>query len=443
MLPLLLGLAAAAEPLTRAELHVLDNGLTVLIEPDTRTDEVVIGVRYNVGSRDERDGERGCAHLFEHLMFEATANVPNNAFDEWLTAAGGWNNAWTSEDDTFYYMSIPSGALELGLFLESDRMAFLEAGIDPANVANQRDVVLQERSEGYAEPRGRDWDALSRLLYPPGHPYHVPVIGTVADVKGFEPEAVASFWRRHYRPRNAVLFVVGNVDPAAALARVQHWFSDVPDPGPSEPRATAAPIEPSRRDGLLHDEVEERTVYLAWPTVPAAHPDAAALELASWILNGGRGTRLDDRLYYRSGLADDLGAYSATTDLLSQFVVYLTSSSTPLPRLQRLALAEIDRLARTGPTDDELVRAKRTVRSSTLDTLEDNVDRADLLVRCLEQRGDPNCVEAELAAYDAVTAADVQRVLTAWLKPEHRVTLSIVPPDDHGALPGATPVELP
>ncbi len=443
MTSLLLGLALAADPLTHAELHTLDNGLRVLIERDARTDEVVVGVRYDVGSHDEVDGEHGCAHLFEHLMFEGSANVPTNAFDQWLTDAGGWNNAWTSEDDTFYYMSIPSGALDLGLFLESDRMGFLDSGLVIENVENQQDVVLQERSEGYADPHGRDWDAMSRLMYPAGHPYHVPVIGTVADIEGFEVGQVADFWRRHYRPSNALLFVVGNVDPDTTLKRIEHWFSDVPDTGPPGARPAPEPLEAVRRDGMIEDDVEDRTIYMAWPTVPSGHPDAYALEVLSWILDGGRGTRLADKLYYRSNLSSDMGAYAFSSDLSSQFVITATSQRTPLTKLDKVVRKELAKLAKTGPDEAELERARIMIRNGILEVTEDKVERAETLMRCVEQYGQPNCLEQELEAYAAVSAEDIQRVLTTWLTSDRYVTLSVVPKGDMGFIQDALPMELP
>src|SRR5690606_22718507 len=173
-----------------ASVHTLDNGLVVILEEDHRTDQVALHLHYGVGARDELPGEYGCAHLFEHVMFEGSANVGPNQFDALLTGAGGWNNAYTSEDETAYYLALPSGALDLALFLESDRMAFLDAGLTQGNLENQQAVVLQERDQGYAEPNGRDFDALTRLAFPEGHPYHHPVIGTVDDVSGFRLDAV-------------------------------------------------------------------------------------------------------------------------------------------------------------------------------------------------------------------------------------------------------------
>ena len=443
MLPALL-LSALAAPLdSHATVHTLPNGLVVLLEEDHRADQIALHLRYGVGSHDERPGERGCAHLFEHLMFEGSKNVPNNAFDEQLTAAGGWNNAYTTEDVTAYHMAFPSGAADLALFLESDRMGFLDAGLDQKNLENQQGVVLQERYQGYEEPHGRDWDALTRLVYPEGHPNHVPVIGMVADVEGFTLDGVRDFWRRHYRPRNGVLAVVGNFDSADMLARVESWFSDVPDPGP--PGVRAAPVAPDAavRHGRLTDQVSDRTVYLAWPTTEAYTDDAFALDVLSWVLDNGHGTRLDDAVYYDHPIANGVSAWTSTGDTAGMFVVQLSSERTPLKKLVAATIAELQRLVDQPPTADELLRVQRSVHGIYEDTLDDPVDHAEQLTECWAHYGEPNCVGKELARYEAVTSARLVDVTKRYLLARAPHTLSVVPEGDKHALPGATDVELP
>jgi zinc protease len=445
-----LTVARAAEPLALpASVETLDNGLTVILLEDHRTDTVALHLSFGVGSRDERQGERGCAHLFEHLMFEGSRNVPQDKFDEWLSAAGGDNNAWTSEDETAYFMNFPSGAMDVALFLESDRVGFLDAGLVQGNLENQQRVVLQERAESYAEPNGRDQDSLSRLFWPESHPYHHPVIGTVADIEGFQLDAVKSFWEDHYRPRNAVLALVGNFDKARALEQVKWWFSDVPDRGPPldrGPKTLPAQITPEstrQRAGVVEDDVEERTLYLAWPTVDELHADVPALELLSYILSGGQGTRLDGPLYFESKLASDVGAYHGPSDLAGQFVIYVSSPSTPLLKLQSRVDKQVQALIKKPPTQAEVDRARLQIRGYVLDILERPGLKAQVLVDCFRQKGTPDCLQEEDARYRAVTPADIQRVAAQYLSPGP-VTLSIVPrKDSASALPGSVPVELP
>lgn len=428
---------------TEASVVTLANGLTVILEESRRTDTVALHLRFGVGSRDERDGERGCAHLFEHLMFEGSANVPGSSFDTWLTQAGGSNNAWTSEDTTAYHMTFPSGASELALFLESDRLGFLSSGVTEENVANQRAVVLQERAEGYAAPHGRDWDAFSRLLWPVGHPYHVPVIGTVADVDGFTVEGTRDFWQRHYRPDNVILALVGNFDAAEMQERVAFWFSDVPaKPAQERPRAPLPPPA-TAGNGVLEDAIEDWGLWMGWATPDARHPDAAALQVLSYILSYGRGTRLDDALYFEKRIANETWAWLSPGELSSPFLLYAGAVKPRIPRMAAVMEDVLADIIARPPTEDELKRTHAVMLAAWLDSLESPEDRAEHLTDCMAWYGKPDCLADAWAEVAAVTAEDVVRVTQTWLTPERRTTLSVIPQGRGGALPGARPVELP
>ncbi len=441
------GPALASDPLTlEVATEVLDNGLTVIVAEDHRTDSVALHITYGVGSRDEVDGEHGCAHLFEHLMFEGSANVPTNAFDDWLTAAGGDNNAWTSTDETAYHMVFPSGALDLALFLESDRLGFLDAGLDQDNLTNQQSVVLQERYQGFAEPHGRDWDALARLMYPPGHPYHVPVIGTVADVEGFSLDQVLGFWDRHYRTQNAVLVLVGHVETGVALERVRHWFSDVPDRGEPVARSVVPDALPDvPREGYITDKVEDRSVTLAWRTVPETHADSAALDILGWVLSGGRGTRLDDRMYYESRLTTEVGAGSYTQQLDGEFVMWAATDRKKPEKLVKVAQSVLDDLFVDPPTEDEIDRARRMIKADLLDQLELPRLKAGQIAWCQVTWGTvEDCLVKDWQRYEAVSPIDLLRVAGEYLTPERRTVLTVVAEDDVGVVPdGAVLVEVP
>jgi len=433
-----------ALPSLSPAVHTLDNGLTVIIERHARTDEVALYVKYRVGARDELPREKGLAHLFEHLMFERSAHVPQDGFDTLLTAAGGWNNAYTSHDETVYHMVVPSGALDLALFLESDRMGFLDAGLDAANLDNQRGVVLQERATGFDQPYGKVWDLLQMTVATGEHPSRISPIGTVADVEAFDLPLVRAFWERHCTPQNAVLVIVGNVDPDATLARVTHWFSDVPAraaPAPRPGLPAGWTFEPM--NVVLEDNVDDRRVLIAWPTVPATHPDAPALEILSDILSNGRGTRIDDRLYYDANLATETGAWQEGGELDGAFIVLAASPRTPLPRLVKALDRELARVVDQGVSAAEVERAARGRIFGLLDATETVDARAETLLACHDAHGTPDCLAAEVDAYRAVTADDVRRVARTWLDPRRRSTLSVVPRGDAGALPGATPLELP
>lgn len=448
MIVLLTGLAMAAGTSTPelfktgATVTTLPNGLTVVVEEQRRTDVVALHLRYGVGSRDQGAGQGGTAHLFEHLMFEGSAHVPQNMFDTWLTTAGGQNNAWTSSDETAYHMTFPSGALDLGLFLESDRMGFLDAGLTEENLKNQQDVVLRERAEGYAAPHGRDWDALTVLLYPEGHPYHSPVIGTEADIRGFSLEATQAFWQAHYRPRNAVLAVVGNVSAEAAVSAVSRWFGDVPDPGPATPRGTAPSMPDRATNGLLEDAVEDWTLYVAWPGPTRFSAEEPALDLLMEVLSGGRGTRLDDALYYEGKLATEVWGGFFSGDLGGPILLVATAPKPSLKKIAKKMDRLLDEIARTPPTPAELERARIALLSGLLDQLEEPAGRANWLADCQAAFGRPDCLPELWSRFQAVTPEDVSKAAATWMVDARRVTLSVVPQDKGGALPGAERVEL-
>ncbi len=420
----------------------LPNGLVVVLDENKRTDEVALWLHYGVGARDERPGEFGCAHLFEHMMFEGSKNVPGTSFDDWLTAAGGSNNAYTSEDETAYYQTFPSGALDLALMIESDRMAFLDAGLTQPNLDNQQSVVLQERARGFDQPNGRDWDALSVLQFPVEHPYGHSVIGTIDDVSNFELDAVTDFWKRHYRPSNGILVLSGNIDAAHAKQRVEFWFKDVEDkdaPG----RAERVDFAFSPRNGMLDDDVEDRTLYLSWGTVPHGHPDGAALDLLSYVLSYGRGTRLSDALYYDSKLATDEFVYNYPMEHEGVFIVGATTTKGSLKPLRKAVGKVVDELVANPPSADELERARRAKRASMLDNLEAPLDRAGELAWCQRVHGRPDCFDDEWKAAKAVTTDDLVRVAQTYFTDERLTTLSVVPRGGKGVLAGAVPVELP
>ena len=437
--------ALASEPLleTDATVITLDNGLRVVLEEQRRTDVVALHLRMGVGARDEGAGELGCAHLFEHLMFEGSENVQGGQFDSLLTAAGGSNNAWTSMDITAYHMTFPAGASDLALYLESDRFGFLSAGVTEENVANQRGVVLQERAEGYASPHGRDWDAFNRLIWPEGHPYHVPIIGTVSDIESFSVQGTQDFWGKHYRSQNAVLTLVGNFDTAEMEERVRWWFSDVPDRGDAIARAADVALPDRAINGVIEDRIEDWGLWVGWTTPDRLHEDAVGLEILSHIMSYGRGTRLDDALYYSRDLASETWAWLDDGDVGSAFVIYVAANKSKIAKMNKLIDKVIASISKKPPTEAEMSRAKAAIRASMLSSLEQPEGRAEWLADCLADYGKPDCMADRLAAYEAVTAEDIVRVTEQWLTDSRRVTLSVIPEGGDGALPDAVTVELP
>jgi len=240
--PLLVLLAGAAPASPAARLSVpyemfrLPNGLTVIVHEDHSAPVVSVNCYYHVGSGRETPGRTGFAHLFEHLMFEGSKHVPEGMFDRWLEAVGGDNNGTTNEDRTEYWENAPANALEMPLFLESDRMGFLLDNLTPTTVDGQRDVVKNERRQSLEnQPYGKVEDALPPALFPPGHPYSWPVIGSMADLSAASDEDVKDFFRRWYGPANASLVIAGDVTAADARKLAEKWFADVPKSAAVDP----------------------------------------------------------------------------------------------------------------------------------------------------------------------------------------------------------------
>lgn len=438
--------APAVDPLrVDARTEVLGNGLTIVVEAQPLRPEVAVQLHVRVGARDEAPGEGGCAHLFEHLMFEGSAHAPGRTFDTATASVGVVNNAYTTADATVYTNLLTREALDRVLFLESDRLGYL-APLSPEALANQQDVVLQERAESYDAPYGREADALTRLLWPEGHPYHSPVIGTVEAIRSFDAEAARAFHRRAYSPGNAVLVIVGDVDPDEALRAARRWFAELP-PGEGRlrrPAAAEVPWAPARVDGLLEDNVEGWSVSLAWPAPPQGHPDALALELATYLLSDGRGTRLDDALLFDRRRANDAAAWLSPGELGSELVLWAeTHRRRGLPRLAQRLEAELLGLELAPPGPEELERAKRALRDDLVIALGDVESRAEHLGACVSRGRAPDCFLADLATVQALSAEAIGAAVRAHAVPASRRSLSVVPLGRGGALPGAEVVTLP
>src|SRR5436190_20544034 len=281
--------AAAPKPAAKTGLDIpytqftLPNGLHVILHEDHTVPLVTVNVWYHVGSAREKPGRTGFAHLFEHLMFMGSAHAKYGDFDQLLEAAGGTNNASTAEDRTNYYIDVPSNALDLALFLESDRMAYLIDAMSPKTVDAQRDVVKNERRENYENaPYGMASIEIAQMLYPEGHPYRWPTIGYMEDLTAASYEDVLEFFRKYYQPANASLVVAGDINMAEARAKVEKWFADVkPGPGPVPPIDYPHPMVSAVTRKTIQDRVQLPRLYLDWITPAHFQPGDAELDVVS------------------------------------------------------------------------------------------------------------------------------------------------------------------
>ena len=274
-------LAAAPLPLHAARLSVpyemfrLSNGLTVIVAEDHSAPVASVNLWYHVGSARETPGRTGFAHLFEHLMFEGSKHVPEGAFDRWLEAVGGDNNGSTETDRTNYWENVPSNAVEVALFLESDRMGWLLDAMGPGSVDGQRDVVKNERRQSVENrPYGRVEDVMPGALFPKGHPYSWSVIGSMADLSAASYDDVVGFFKKWYGPANASLVIAGDVDAKTVRAEVEKWFGEIPKSEPVEPLVARPVVLRGEKRLVLEDRVQLPRLYLAWITPPAYSPSA-------------------------------------------------------------------------------------------------------------------------------------------------------------------------
>lgn len=436
VLMMLLASAAQAQVETRIAVpyqsFVLPNGLTVILHEDHTTPTVGVNVYYHVGSGREKPGRTGFAHLFEHLMFEGSGHVPEGAFDEWLEAAGGTNNGSTNSDRTNYYEDVPSNALELALFLESDRMAYLLSAMSPETVDGQRDVVKNERRQSYENrPYGMAFLTIFENLYPPDHPYSWPTIGSQEDLSAASYEDVVEFFSKYYVPSNASLSIAGDIDMAEARALVEKWFSDVP-PGPPVPPVDApvAYLTQEKRI-LLEDRVQLPRLYMAWLSPAIYTPGDAELDVLTSILSDGKNSRLYKRLVYDLQIAQDVSAVQFSRQLGSAFGIIATArAGHDLDELERVIQEELDRIKTEEPTQREVARAINQYEAGFLDGLErvgGFGGKADRLNMYYTYTGNPDYFNEDLSRYKALDPSDISSVARSYLRDGGRVILSVVP----------------
>jgi zinc protease len=421
--------AAAQEVGIPYHRYELPNGLQLIVHEDHTVPTAAVDVWYHVGSGYEQPGRTGFAHLFEHLMFMGSEHVPPGQFDNLLESAGAENNGSTTPDRTNYYEVMPSNAVPVALWLEADRMGGLLATMTQEKLDLQRDVVKNERRQSYENrPYGMFWETAAAALYPKGHPYSWSTIGSMADLSAASLEDVKSFFRRYYAPNNAVLVVAGDVQPDSVHARVQRYFSWIPRGEPVQrPDLPVPPIEETKYI-TLEDQVTLPQLNMICRGTKAFAPGDAALSALASILTDGKTSRLYRRLVYDEQIAQSVTAFHDSQLLSGDFYLRIMGKEDAgLERLQREALEEIAKLAASGPTAEELQRVKSSVETQVVSGLQTALGKADQLNRYTYYTGDPDHLAEELAAYRALTPADIQRAAQEYLAGKNRVVISIVP----------------
>ena len=410
------------------ETYALPNGLTVILSPDKTTPTVAVNVWYKVGSKNEAVGRTGFAHLFEHVMFTGSGNVPYGLHDKLTEGVGGSNNGTTNNDRTTYFETVPSNYLESALWLEADRMGYLLDTLDLAKLNAQRDIVKNERRQGMDnQPYGRAEEILSRATYPASHPYSWSVIGSMEDLSAASEEDVKNFFRLYYAPNNAYLSIVGDFETAQAKAWVTKYFGDIARGKPIT-RPKVEPVTLGAEKRLVYeDRVQVPRAYILWPTIGEQHDDRFALDVLSTILTGARTARITKALVYDEQAAASAQAYQSTNEDVGDFVIMLTPRpGHTLTSLEAATDGIIERLKKEGPTAEEIQKAIAGEELGFVSNLESNLGKAFQLADGAGYHGDAGYFRTAYKKTLSVTAEDVKRVANKYLT-SGRVVLSIVP----------------
>jgi zinc protease len=414
-----------------SERYTLDNGLRVVLSPDPGSALVSLNLWYGVGSRNEAPGRTGLAHLFEHMMFQGSEHVPKGGHFEIIERAGGSLNGSTWYDRTNYYETLPAHHLELALWLESDRMGWLLPALTQEKLDNQRDVVKNEKRQRHDDVPYGDWDErMQRLVFPPDHPYHHPVIGSMEDLDAASVADVASFFETFYAPNNAVLTLVGGFDPPQALDLVRRWFGEIPG-GRTIP-AVPGVLDPGARLGTTIREtvvaqVPLPRVIVAFRIPPRTDPRFHAADVATALLASGRSSRLYRSLVRERRVAKDVVAYAfPLVTGATMMIAWATGISGKSPaELEHALLEEIEGLALV--TDEEVARAMALVETSLARSLGRAETRADLLSMFEMQFGDADLANSEMQRLREVTPERIREFGSEFLNDDNLAVLTFEP----------------
>ena len=414
------------------ERHTLDNGLKVVLHRDRSLPLVALNIWYHVGSKNESPGRTGFAHLFEHMLFQGSQNVGTNDHFRYVQQAGGVANGSTWYDRTNYYEVLPAHCLDIGLWLESDRMGFFLEAITQEKLDNQREVVINERRQKMDnQPYGRAFERLHQLLYRDGHPYSWPVIGYVEDLTAATLGDVREFFETFYVPRNAVLTLAGDIDYDRALARIERYFGAIPGGRRPEPPK----VPPSRLDRevreVMEDDVQMPRVYMAYHAPPVGDDRWYAADLLTAAMTGGKSSLMYEDLVVRRQLAQDVGCYLFPTEATATFAVISTARPGVDPA--RLEAALVEHLARAAAEPLAAEHFERALNQQLTDfygQLQTLDKRADLLSLYTTYFDDPAGVARQVDRYRSLSADDVMAFAARRLGIDQRAVVTVVPRAD-------------
>ena len=433
----------------------LANGLRVIVHTDRKAPIVAVNLWYHVGSKNEQPGRTGFAHLFEHLMFQGSENHKAEYFEPYELVGVTDQNGTTNQDRTNYFQNVPTTALDMALWMESDRMGHLLGAIDQKSLDEQRGVVQNEKRQGENQPYGRRISAkIFEALYPAGHPYSWQTIGSMADLDAATLDDVKTWFKSWYGPNNAVLVLAGDIDLKTAKQKVTEYFGDIPASATLADMPTNIPKRDKDTRETVPDRVPQVRIYRAWPVAELGSKDATLLDLFAQVLGGSASSRFDTRLVHGNKIADNASAYAWSSELSGTFFLVATvKDGVDAAKVEKTLDEELQRLIAEGPTAEELERAKVTTRAGFVRGIErigGFGGKSDVLAQCAVYTGKPDCYKTDLADIDAATPASVRAVAKKWLgvgshtlvvQPSETPASSL--PETAQAAPASKPAEIP
>ncbi len=419
LLAVTVGRADESEVHIPYEKFVLDNGLTLIVHEDRKAPIVAFNIWYHVGSKNERSGKTGFAHLFEHLMFNGSENYNDDWFKVLNRIGGTGVNGTTSFDRTNYFQNVPTTALDTVLWLESDRMGHLLGAIDQARLDEQRGVVQNEKRQNENQPYGRVWSEMFADLFPDGHPYQWLPIGSMEDLDAASLDDVQDWFRTYYGPDNAVIVIAGDIDAETAYSKVQQYFGSIPPGPPLTKPERWVPKRTGSQRAVMQDRVPQARLYKVWVMPEWGSDDAAYLDLAASVLGSGKNSRLYERLVYRDQIATDVAAFAYPLEIAGLFVLSATAQpGQDLGEVERVMDEELQRFLDKGPTKKELERVKTSVRAAFIRGVErvgGFGGKSDVLAEGEVFGGRPDFYRTELARIEAATAGQITTAARDWL----------------------------
>jgi zinc protease len=416
------------------EHRTLDNGMQVIVHPDDSVPLVATHLMYHVGSRNEPPGRRGFAHLFEHLLFQGSENVPEGEHFRRIQSAGGTLNGTTWFDRTNYYETLPSGDLDLALWLESDRMGFFLPAITQAKLDNQRDVVKNERRQSYENrPYGLAVETMLERAYPEGHPYRHPTIGYMADLDAASLDDVRDWFENWYGPNNAVLVISGAVEPADAFRRAETWFGEIPTRPTPDRGEVSTVVNGTPGEAVVPDRVSVPRVYMMYHAPPFPDPGFEPADVLCSLLSEGRSSRLYRALVYEQRVAADVSAFVWPSECVGMLWIVATGRpGVEAGELEAAVEEVLERLRSSGPTEVELQGARNRARRQLVRQLDSVTRRADLLAHSAVLRGDPGYINEVFERYERMPPEAVALSARTLLDPARRSVVHVVPDGSRG-----------